>query len=65
MLVDNINTRHRNAQMAGRASVELYTLIYFYGRSVLADARVLQVGHAFGACRWPQPLPPTHPTYPL
>jgi hypothetical protein len=29
--------------MAGRASIELYTLIYFYGKSVAADARVLQV----------------------
>jgi hypothetical protein len=40
---DNLNTRHRNAQQAGRASIELYTLIYFYGKEVTADARVLQV----------------------
>lgn len=42
--VDNLNTRHRNAQQAGRSSIELYTLIYFYGKEVVADARVLQVG---------------------
>jgi hypothetical protein len=30
----------RNAQMAGRASVELHTLIFFRGRHVVADARV-------------------------
>lgn len=43
VMPDNLNTRHRNAQMAGRASIELYTLIYFYGKQVVADARVLQV----------------------
>ena len=37
---DNMNARHRNAQMAGRASVELHTLIFFRGREVTADARV-------------------------
>ena len=30
----------RNAQMAGRASVELHTLIFFRSREVVADARV-------------------------
>lgn len=40
---DNLNTRHRNAQMAGRASVELHTLIFFKSRSVVADARVTKV----------------------
>ncbi|KAF8058848.1 RRP44A [Scenedesmus sp. PABB004] len=39
----NLNTRHRNAQMAGRASVELHTLIFFKDRPVLADARVVKV----------------------
>eukprot|EP00775_Hariotina_reticulata_P011972 gene11972-12115_t len=39
----NLNTRHRNAQMAGRASVELHTLIFFKDRSVVADARVTKV----------------------
>eukprot|EP00887_Chlorella_sp_A99_P004969 scaffold4.g4969.t1 len=39
-MVDNLNVRHRNAQMAGRASVELHTLIFFRSRQVVADARV-------------------------
>jgi exoribonuclease R len=39
----NLNTRHRNAQMAGRASVELHTLIFFKDNSVVADARVVKV----------------------
>lgn len=42
-LSDNLNTRHRNAQMAGRASVELHTLIFFKDRTVLADARITKV----------------------
>ncbi|KAI3428619.1 hypothetical protein D9Q98_007442 [Chlorella vulgaris] len=42
-VVDNLNTRHRNAQMAGRASVELHTLIFFRSRQVVADARVTKV----------------------
>ena len=44
-LADNLNTRHRNAQMAGRASVELHTLIYFKDRTVLADARITKVSN--------------------
>ncbi|KAI8464454.1 MAG: hypothetical protein J3K34DRAFT_526194 [Monoraphidium minutum] len=40
---DNLNARHRNAQMAGRASVELHTLIFFRSREVVADARVTKV----------------------
>jgi exosome complex exonuclease DIS3/RRP44 len=36
----NINVRHRNAQQAGRASVELHTLLFFRSRTVIADARV-------------------------
>ncbi|EFJ53011.1 hypothetical protein VOLCADRAFT_55673 [Volvox carteri f. nagariensis] len=40
---DNLNKRHRNAQMAGRASVELHTLIFFKNRSVVADARITKV----------------------
>jgi hypothetical protein len=39
----NLNMRHRNAQMAGRASVELHTLIFFKDNSVVADARVVKV----------------------
>lgn len=42
-LTDNLNVRHRNAQMAGRASVELHTLIFFKNRTVVADARVTAV----------------------
>ena len=33
-VVDNLNLRHRNAQQAGRASVELHTLIFFKERAV-------------------------------
>ena len=40
---DNLNKRHHNAQMAGRASVELHTLIFFGPRKVMADARVMKV----------------------
>ncbi|CDP01774.1 unnamed protein product [Coffea canephora] len=36
---DNLNYRHRNAQMAGRASVELHTLIYFRNR----QARIVKI----------------------
>ena len=43
-LTGNLNLRHRNAQMAGRASVELHTLIFFKDREVIADARVTRVG---------------------
>ncbi|KAL4433106.1 hypothetical protein ABPG77_006533 [Micractinium sp. CCAP 211/92] len=42
-VVGNLNTRHRNAQMAGRASVELHTLIFFRSRQMVADARVTKV----------------------
>ena len=42
-LTANLNDRHRNAQFAGRASVELHTLIFFNNRSVTADARVVKV----------------------
>ena len=44
-LTDNLNTRHRNAQMAGRASVELHTLIFFKDRTIIADARITRVSH--------------------
>jgi len=42
-VVDTLNLRHRNAQLAGRASVELHTLIFFKDKQVLADARVTRV----------------------
>jgi exosome complex exonuclease DIS3/RRP44 len=42
-VVGVLNARHRGAQLAGRASVELHTLIFFAGRRVVADARVTRV----------------------
>ncbi|WPT12794.1 Exosome complex exonuclease RRP44-like protein A [Picochlorum sp. SENEW3] len=42
-VVDNLNIRHRNAQHAGRASVDLHTLIFFKDKEVIADARVTRV----------------------
>ncbi|EFJ15219.1 hypothetical protein SELMODRAFT_180518 [Selaginella moellendorffii] len=42
-IADNLNYRHRNAQMAGRASVELHTLIFFRNRPTDADARIVQI----------------------
>ena len=42
-VVDNMNVRHTNAQMAGRASTELHTLVFFRGKETLADARVVKV----------------------
>lgn len=47
-VVDNLNLRHHNAQMAGRASVELHTLIYFRDRVTVADARITRVGPGAG-----------------
>jgi exosome complex exonuclease DIS3/RRP44 len=48
-LADNLNERHRNAQFAGRASVELHTLIFFQKRTVVADARIIRVRRQGGA----------------
>eukprot|EP01026_Neomeris_dumetosa_P077855 TRINITY_DN84090_c0_g1_i2.p1 TRINITY_DN84090_c0_g1~~TRINITY_DN84090_c0_g1_i2.p1 ORF type:complete len:198 (-),score=21.30 TRINITY_DN84090_c0_g1_i2:150-743(-) len=42
-VVENLNTRHRNAQFAGRASVELHTVIFFDQKDIVADARVTRV----------------------
>ncbi|KMT08874.1 hypothetical protein BVRB_6g135970 [Beta vulgaris subsp. vulgaris] len=42
-IADNLNYRHRNAQMAGRASVELHTLIYFRKRPTDAEARIVKI----------------------
>lgn len=50
--VDNLNVRHKNAQLAGRASVELHTLIFFRGRTVVADARVTRVMRVWGGGVW-------------
>lgn len=41
--VENLNFRHRQAQLAGRASSELYTLLAFKGAEVTEKARVLAV----------------------
>ena len=46
----NMNLRHRNAQMAGRASVELHTLIFFKARAIVTDARVLKVREVRNLC---------------
>ena len=35
IIIPDLNYRHRNAQMASRASVELHTLIYFRTRYIL------------------------------
>ncbi|XP_027347779.1 exosome complex exonuclease RRP44 homolog A isoform X2 [Abrus precatorius] len=42
-IADNLNYRHRNAQMAGRASVELHTLIYFRKRPTETEARIVKI----------------------
>ncbi|CAM6111100.1 unnamed protein product [Calypogeia fissa] len=42
-LSDNLNYRHRNAQMAGRASIELHTLIFFKNRPVDTQARIVRI----------------------
>uniref|UniRef100_M8APN9 Exosome complex exonuclease RRP44 n=1 Tax=Aegilops tauschii TaxID=37682 RepID=M8APN9_AEGTA len=42
-IADNLNYRHRNAQMASRASVELHTLIYFRTRPVDTEARIVKI----------------------
>jgi len=42
-IAHGINYRHRNAQFAGRASVELHTLIFFRDKSVTAEARIMSV----------------------
>ncbi|KAG4389717.1 hypothetical protein GLYMA_06G143500v4 [Glycine max] len=42
-IADNLNYRHRNAQYAGRASVELHTLIYFRKRPTDTEARIVKI----------------------
>ncbi|KAL4186407.1 hypothetical protein AMTRI_Chr09g13970 [Amborella trichopoda] len=42
-IADNLNYRHRNAQMAGRASVELHTHIYFRKRPTNEEARIVKI----------------------
>ena len=38
-----LNVRHKSAQLAGRASAELYTLVFFRGRPTEEPARVVKV----------------------
>ncbi|CAN4083605.1 unnamed protein product [Withania somnifera] len=40
---DNLNYRHRNAQMASRASVELHTLIFFRNRPTDTEGRIVKI----------------------
>ncbi|XP_042385217.1 exosome complex exonuclease RRP44 homolog A-like [Zingiber officinale] len=42
-IADNLNYRHRNAQMASRASVELHTVIFFRNRPTDTEARILKI----------------------
>ncbi|KAL7231184.1 hypothetical protein ACSBR2_009452 [Camellia fascicularis] len=42
-IADNLNYRHRNAQMASRASVEVHTLIYFRKRPTDTEARIVKI----------------------
>ncbi|KAL1817405.1 hypothetical protein DCAR_0521835 [Daucus carota subsp. sativus] len=42
-IADNLNYRHRNAQMASRASVELHTIIYFRTRPTDTQARIVKL----------------------
>jgi exosome complex exonuclease DIS3/RRP44 len=42
-VADNLNYRHRNAQMASRASVELHTVIYFRNRPTDTEARIVKL----------------------
>ena len=48
----NLNVRHHNAQMAGRASVELHTLIFFKDRETVADARITKVSGGSSGIWW-------------
>ncbi|KAF1883928.1 hypothetical protein Lal_00038282 [Lupinus albus] len=50
---DNLNYRHRNAQMAGRASVELHTLIYFRKRPTDTEARIVKIRSMDFLCLFP------------
>ena len=42
-LAGNMNTRHYMAQMAGRASVELHTLLFFKNRASTDEAYIIRV----------------------
>jgi exosome complex exonuclease DIS3/RRP44 len=40
---DNLNYRHRQAQQAGRSSVELYTNLFFKGKTIVENGYVTRV----------------------
>ncbi|XP_057964158.1 exosome complex exonuclease RRP44 homolog A [Malania oleifera] len=42
-IADNLNYRHRNAQMASRSSVELHTVIHFRNRPTDTEARIVKI----------------------
>ncbi|CAH9099659.1 unnamed protein product [Cuscuta epithymum] len=42
-IADNLNYRHRNAQMASRASVELHTVIFFRKNPTDTEAKILKI----------------------
>lgn len=42
-VAENLNYRHRNAQLASRASAELFTLIYFTSNPTEAEGRIFRV----------------------
>ncbi|VFQ59900.1 unnamed protein product [Cuscuta campestris] len=42
-VAENLNYRHRNAQMASRASVELHTVIFFRKNPTDTEARILKI----------------------
>ena len=44
VVTDNMNRRHLNSQLAGRASVALHTNIFFKDRVVVETALVMKVG---------------------
>lgn len=43
MTVTVINYRHHQAQLAGRASADLFTVIYFRGKTVREEGRIVRV----------------------
>lgn len=42
-ICDNLNYRHRMAQQAGRSSVELFTHLYFKGKTVVEDGYITRI----------------------
>ncbi|KAJ3075851.1 hypothetical protein HDU99_001459 [Rhizoclosmatium hyalinum] len=42
-LSDNLNFRHRNAQQASRSSVELYTNLFFKGKTIQEEGFVIRI----------------------